>query len=294
MDRSCHSCEAARTVWIQHLHAWAWFSHALQVVLIGDGQVTMGMSVIKPNARKVRKIGDGVIVGFAGERRVRASWAYGTCLDIAYTGASDPHEEPLKLSAICPHAWSMHPTTHGPWAMAGRGGEGARCIPPVPSPAWGGGSAAPVRGCMARPFTCACNAGVSAGSAADGMSLVERLEAKLEEHPGAGAHVRAPGERGRGASGRPPREHPHLRPGPLRQPKSMRMSPNATVCTIAGGVGWGGRPCKQAGVGAGTQATPGACIAVGGNALLLLPCAARRCRPADAGGRGAGQAVAAR
>ena len=38
------------------------------VVLIGDGHVTMGMSV-KPNARKVRKIGDGVVVGVAGERR---------------------------------------------------------------------------------------------------------------------------------------------------------------------------------------------------------------------------------
>lgn len=37
-----------------------------QVVLIGDGQVTMGTITIKPNARKVRRIGDGVIVGFAG------------------------------------------------------------------------------------------------------------------------------------------------------------------------------------------------------------------------------------
>lgn len=37
----------------------------VQVVLIGDGQVTMGSTMIKPNARKVRRIGD-VIVGFAG------------------------------------------------------------------------------------------------------------------------------------------------------------------------------------------------------------------------------------
>jgi len=37
--------------------------------VIGDGQVSMGPTVIKPNARKVRKIQDGkVIVGFAGER----------------------------------------------------------------------------------------------------------------------------------------------------------------------------------------------------------------------------------
>lgn len=37
------------------------------VVLIGDGQVSMGGTVFKPNARKVRVIGNGkVIVGFAG------------------------------------------------------------------------------------------------------------------------------------------------------------------------------------------------------------------------------------
>ncbi len=37
------------------------------VVLIGDGQVSMGPTVVKPNARKVRRIGNGkVMVGFAG------------------------------------------------------------------------------------------------------------------------------------------------------------------------------------------------------------------------------------
>ena len=35
-------------------------------VLIGDGQVSQGSMVIKPNAKKVRRIGDGVLVGFAG------------------------------------------------------------------------------------------------------------------------------------------------------------------------------------------------------------------------------------
>ena len=34
--------------------------------LIGDGQVSLGSQVIKPNARKVRKLKDGVICGFAG------------------------------------------------------------------------------------------------------------------------------------------------------------------------------------------------------------------------------------
>ncbi len=37
------------------------------VVIAGDGQVTLGQTVIKSNARKVRRIGDGSIVaGFAG------------------------------------------------------------------------------------------------------------------------------------------------------------------------------------------------------------------------------------
>ncbi len=38
-----------------------------KVVIAGDGQVSMGQTVMKPNARKVRKLGDGsVIGGFAG------------------------------------------------------------------------------------------------------------------------------------------------------------------------------------------------------------------------------------
>ncbi len=37
------------------------------VVVAGDGQVSFGQSVLKANARKVRRLGDGaVIVGFAG------------------------------------------------------------------------------------------------------------------------------------------------------------------------------------------------------------------------------------
>ncbi|HEY4546933.1 MAG TPA: ATP-dependent protease subunit HslV [Pedomonas sp.] len=37
------------------------------VVIAGDGQVSLGQTVIKSNARKVRRIGDGsVIAGFAG------------------------------------------------------------------------------------------------------------------------------------------------------------------------------------------------------------------------------------
>ena len=38
-----------------------------QVVMAGDGQVSMGDTVIKANARKVRRLGDGSIIGgFAG------------------------------------------------------------------------------------------------------------------------------------------------------------------------------------------------------------------------------------
>ena len=41
--------------------------HHNQVVMAGDGQVTMGQTIIKGNARKVRRLADGrVITGFAG------------------------------------------------------------------------------------------------------------------------------------------------------------------------------------------------------------------------------------
>ena len=41
--------------------------HAGRTVLAGDGQVSLGQTVIKGNARKVRRIGNGaVIAGFAG------------------------------------------------------------------------------------------------------------------------------------------------------------------------------------------------------------------------------------
>jgi ATP-dependent HslUV protease subunit HslV len=37
------------------------------VVLAGDGQVSLGQTVVKANARKVRRIGDGsILAGFAG------------------------------------------------------------------------------------------------------------------------------------------------------------------------------------------------------------------------------------
>lgn len=40
----------------------------LQVVMVADGQVTLGSSVLKPNVQKLRRISDRVIGGFAGYR----------------------------------------------------------------------------------------------------------------------------------------------------------------------------------------------------------------------------------
>jgi len=37
-----------------------------RVAMIGDGMVSMGSITVKHNAKKVRRIGDGVLVGFAG------------------------------------------------------------------------------------------------------------------------------------------------------------------------------------------------------------------------------------
>jgi len=37
-----------------------------RTVMAGDGQVSMGSSVVKGNARKVRRMGDNILVGFAG------------------------------------------------------------------------------------------------------------------------------------------------------------------------------------------------------------------------------------
>lgn len=41
-----------------------------KVIIIGDGQVTLGAEIIKPNVRKVRRLGANVIGGFAGQSLV--------------------------------------------------------------------------------------------------------------------------------------------------------------------------------------------------------------------------------
>ncbi|GMF21976.1 unnamed protein product [Phytophthora fragariaefolia] len=42
------------------------FSDAPTQCLIGDGQVSLGHTVVKPNAKKVRRIGEHIVAGFAG------------------------------------------------------------------------------------------------------------------------------------------------------------------------------------------------------------------------------------
>jgi hypothetical protein len=37
-----------------------------QVVIMADGQVTLGSQVVKPNVNKLRRVNDSVIGGFAG------------------------------------------------------------------------------------------------------------------------------------------------------------------------------------------------------------------------------------
>lgn len=41
----------------------------VQVVIMADGQVTRGNEVVKPNVKKVRKLNDNVIGGFAGQSK---------------------------------------------------------------------------------------------------------------------------------------------------------------------------------------------------------------------------------
>ena len=43
---------------------------------MADGQVTQGNEIVKPNVRKVRKIGANAIGGFAGGPAHAAIWGY--------------------------------------------------------------------------------------------------------------------------------------------------------------------------------------------------------------------------
>jgi ATP-dependent protease HslVU (ClpYQ) peptidase subunit len=88
----------------------------LQVVIMADGQVTQGSEIVKPNVRKVRRINDDVIGGFAGK---------GSMLLLPFYAAEPPSWRATMTGL------SLH-----------------------------------------------------AGATADAFTLFERLELKLEEHPG--------------------------------------------------------------------------------------------------------------
>lgn len=82
---------ARRAHWVPNPPAWPGNE---QVVLIADGQVTQGSTVVKPNVRKTRRIGDHVIGGFAGavdgsagRRPVHRSPLVLRCLQATGTGA---------------------------------------------------------------------------------------------------------------------------------------------------------------------------------------------------------------
>ncbi|GMF29030.1 unnamed protein product [Phytophthora lilii] len=50
-------------VWALYVANSCWY---LLQCLIGDGQVSLGSTVVKPNAKKVRRIGEHIVAGFAG------------------------------------------------------------------------------------------------------------------------------------------------------------------------------------------------------------------------------------
>jgi ATP-dependent HslUV protease subunit HslV len=60
---------------LEHTNKEIWYGTTIlcvrkgnEVVMVGDGQVSLGQTVIKANARKVRRLGNGgkIIAGFAG------------------------------------------------------------------------------------------------------------------------------------------------------------------------------------------------------------------------------------
>jgi ATP-dependent HslUV protease, peptidase subunit HslV len=66
-----------------------------QVVMAGDGQVSMGQTIVKSTARKVRRLGDGdVIAGFAG------STADAFTLFERFEGKLKDHRKNLTRAAV--------------------------------------------------------------------------------------------------------------------------------------------------------------------------------------------------
>ena len=72
-----------------------------KVFLIGDGQVTLGSQVIKPNARKVRMLKEGVVCGFAG------ATADAMTLFERLEGQLQAHPETMRACVEMAKAWRM-------------------------------------------------------------------------------------------------------------------------------------------------------------------------------------------
>ncbi|KAN0034335.1 hypothetical protein ACTFIV_000832 [Dictyostelium citrinum] len=86
-----------------------------KVVIIGDGQVTLGHSIVKPNAKKIRKLADGkIIAGFAGsvadaftlfellERKLteHRGLLLKSCVELAQQWRTDKYYRRLEASLI--------------------------------------------------------------------------------------------------------------------------------------------------------------------------------------------------
>lgn len=114
---------------------------------MADGQCTQGSEIVKPNVRKTRRIGDGVIGAFAGAPFTRAT-------------ACGKLREAAQFLHSCKQPGRLHGAQHRHLQDIGclRGREATLSS-------------------SARPARC------PAGSTVDGFTLFERLEMKLDEHP---------------------------------------------------------------------------------------------------------------
>lgn len=87
-----------------------------QVVLAGDGQVSQGSSVVKGTAKKVRRLNDNILVGFAGstadaltllERLEKKLEEYPgqlmrACVELAKAWRSDKYLRRLEVGQLFP------------------------------------------------------------------------------------------------------------------------------------------------------------------------------------------------
>ena len=89
---------------------WGGATPPPQVVMIGDGQVTMGSEVVKPNVKKVRRIGTGVIGGFAGTQLCLQ------CTTLARAHAACAAQARRPMLSRCSSGWrtSWKSTRHAP------------------------------------------------------------------------------------------------------------------------------------------------------------------------------------